>query len=203
MYLPHDADHEAAIHQILTNQLEAMQSAGLPTSLEGLDAIKVHGNSTYPLRPELDDKPITSTTEVIPPQLRTCPYSFTVTLPTFCSAGYGLLLLASRQAKWSTSIPAALIPPHIPQPTRQAPLHQILTTIRSTMIDPKLSIDTCSITSTAFTGSIPTKCHKVFKASILHTVLKLITASEYRFQHERATSAAELFPPSPSPPTDP
>jgi hypothetical protein len=39
MFLPHDSDHEAAVTQILTNQLEAMRSAGLPTSLEGLDAI--------------------------------------------------------------------------------------------------------------------------------------------------------------------
>ena len=46
MYLHHDANHEAAVHQILTNQLEAMQSAGLPSSMECLDAIQVHENST-------------------------------------------------------------------------------------------------------------------------------------------------------------
>ena len=96
MYLPHDTDHDTAIRQILINQLENMQSAGLFTSLEGLDDLHVQENSTYPVRPELDDEPITITTEVIPSQLRTCPYSFTGTLLTFCSAAYGLLLLASR-----------------------------------------------------------------------------------------------------------
>ena len=60
---------------------------------------------------------------------------------------------------------------------------------------PKPSRDTCSITSTAFTGKRPSECHKHFKESIIHTVHKLITATEYRYQHERATSASELSPP--------
>jgi hypothetical protein len=156
MYLPNDTDHETAINLILTNQLENMHSAGLPTSLEGLDALQVQENSTYPVRLELDDEPITNTTEVIPSQLRTCPYSFTVTLPTFCSAAYSLLLLANRQARWSTTIPSSLIPQQIPQPTRQALLQQMPTTIRCNTKAPKLSRDTCSITSTAFTGNKPT-----------------------------------------------
>jgi hypothetical protein len=46
VYLPHDIDHKTAIHLILTNQLENMQSVGLPTSLEGLDALDVQENST-------------------------------------------------------------------------------------------------------------------------------------------------------------
>ena len=161
-----------------------MQSAGLPTSLEGLDALQVQENSTYPVHPKLDDEPITNTTEVIPPQLRTCPYSFTVTLPTFCSAAYGLLLLANRQAMWSTNIPEALIPQHIRQPTRQALLHQIPTTIKSNTTVPKFSRDTYIITSAAFAGHKPTKCYRILKASVvLHTILKLITKSEYRLQH--------------------
>ena len=87
-----------------------MQTAGLPTSPEGLDALQVQENSDYPVNPELDDEPITSTTEVMPTYLRTCPYSFTLTLPTFISAAHGLLLLASRQPKWAASISKALIP---------------------------------------------------------------------------------------------
>ena len=71
----------------------------------------------------------------------------------------------------------------------------MLTTIRSNTKAPKFSIDTCNITSTTFTGSRPTECYRLFKASALHTSLKLITTSEYRFQHERATSATELSPP--------
>jgi hypothetical protein len=100
MYLPHEVNHKTTIFTILTNQLAHMQSDGLPTSPEGMDALQVQENSTYPICLELDDEPITSTTEVIPTQLRTCPYSFTLTLPTFSTAAYGLLLLASRQARW-------------------------------------------------------------------------------------------------------
>ena len=66
MYLPHDADPETAVREILTNQLGIMQSAGLPTSLEGLDALQVQDNSAYPVHPELNDEPNTITTEVIP-----------------------------------------------------------------------------------------------------------------------------------------
>jgi len=99
MYLPHDDRHKTTILTILTNQLAHMQSLGLSTSPEGLDALQVQENSTYPVHPELDDEPITNTTEVIPSQLRTCPYSFTVTLPTFSTVAYGLLLLASKQAR--------------------------------------------------------------------------------------------------------
>ena len=66
MYLPHEIDHEKAIQLILKTQLENMQSNGLPTSPEGLDALQVQEHSTYPVRPELDDEPITSTTKVTP-----------------------------------------------------------------------------------------------------------------------------------------
>jgi len=195
MYLPHDIDHETAIHLILNNQLANMQSTGLPTSPEGLDALQVQEKSTYPVRQELDDEPITNTTEVISPQLRTCLYSFTITLPTFNSAAYGLPLLASRQVRWSTNVPATLIPQQIPQPTRQALLQQMPTTIRSNTEAPKLFRDTCSITNPTFNGHKPTECYRIFKASALHATLKLIASSEYRCQHERTTSAAELSPP--------
>jgi hypothetical protein len=97
MYLPFDVDHKATILTILKNQLTQMESAGLPTSPEGLDALQVEENSTYPVCPEIDAEPITSTTEGIPSQLRTCPYSFTLTLPTFSTAAYGLLLLVIKQ----------------------------------------------------------------------------------------------------------
>ena len=96
LYLPHNINHETTITKLLETQLIQMQAEGLPTSSEGLEAPRVQENSDYPVSPELDDEPYTSTTEVIPTQLRTCPYSFTITLPTFSSAAYGLFLLASR-----------------------------------------------------------------------------------------------------------
>jgi hypothetical protein len=195
MYLPHEVDHNTNIYDILTNQLAHMQSAGLPTSTDGLDALQVQENSNYPVQPEYDDEPITNTTQVIPSQVNTCPYSFTPTLPTFNIAAYGLLLLASRQTRWSTSIPDSLIPTFITQTIRQAILQQTPTFIKTNTELPKLSRDFCNITSTAFDGLRPIECYKIFRASALYTDLKLITAAEYRYQHERATYVAELSPP--------
>ena len=160
-----------------------------------MDALQVMVNSTYPFTPKLDDEPITNTTKVIPTHLRTCPYSFTLTLPTFSSAAYGMLLLASRQTRWSSSIPDTLIPQTIAQPIRKAYLQQMPTTIRGNTEAPKLSRDICCITSSAFTGRRPTDCYKHLTTSTLYTAHKHITAAEYRYQHERATSAAEFLPP--------
>jgi hypothetical protein len=195
LYLPHEVDLKATITTIINNQLAQMQAAGLPTSPEGLEALQVQENSDYPIIPEIDDDPHTNTTEVLPTHLRTCPYSFNLTLPTFSSAAYGLLLLASRQTRWTANITEALIPHAIPQPIRKALLQQMPTVIRGNTEPPKQSRDICSITSTAFTAQRPTDCHKHFKAAALYTAFKLITATEYRYQHERATSAAELSPP--------
>ena len=66
MYLPNDADNKTTIRIILTTQLTHMQTTGLPTSPEGLDALHVQENSIYPVQPEYDDEPITNTTQVIP-----------------------------------------------------------------------------------------------------------------------------------------
>ena len=41
MYIPHDNNHKTTILAILTNQLARMQSDGLPTSPEGMDALQV------------------------------------------------------------------------------------------------------------------------------------------------------------------
>jgi hypothetical protein len=171
-----------------------MQSAGLSTSSERLDALQVEENSTYPVRLELDDEPITDTTEVISSQLRTCPHSFTLTLLTFSTAAYGLLLLSIRQARWTTSIPYVFIPTTITQLIRQSDLHQIPPIIRANAEFPVLSRDACNITSLAFAGHRPTKRYRIFRASALYTTLKLITATKYRYQHERTSSAIELSP---------
>ncbi len=69
------------------------------------------------------------------------------------------------------------------------------TTIKGNTEAPKLSRDICCITSLAFTGRRPAYCYKHFTSSVLYTAHRHITATEYRYQHERATSAAELSPP--------
>ena len=165
------------------------------TSTEGLRALQVTENSTYPARSELDDESITSTTQVTPSQLGTYPNCFTVTMPTYSVATYGLLLLASRQTRWTTNIPDTLIPTSIANNIRQTLLYHIPITIRSNTKVRKPSGDICSIISPTFSGLRPTDSYKTFKVSVIHISIKLITASEYRFQHERATTVNELFPP--------
>jgi hypothetical protein len=158
-----------------------MQSAGLPTSPKGLDALKVQENSTYPVQPEYDDEPITSTTQVTTSQLNICPYSFTITLPIFSVAAYGLLLLANRQTRWSTSIPGSLIPIFITQTIRQAILQQTPTVIGSNIDATRYSRDAYSITSLAFVGLRATECYRIFRAYALRTFHKLVTAARYRY----------------------
>ena len=116
-------------------------------------------------------------------------------MPTYSPATYGLLMLASRQTRWTTSMPYALIPTSIANNIRQTLLQQIPIVIRSNTKDPRPSRDTCTITSLTFSGLRPTVSYKTFKASAIHTTLKLITASEYRFQHEGATAVHKLPPP--------
>jgi hypothetical protein len=41
MYLPHEINHKTTISTILNNQIAQMQSVGLPTFPEGLDALQV------------------------------------------------------------------------------------------------------------------------------------------------------------------
>jgi len=113
MYLPHDMYYKHAIWKVLTQQLTHMQTASLPTSTERLHALQGTEISTYPAQPELDDEPITSTTQITPTQLDTCPYCFTVTMPTYNPATYGLFMLAYMHARWTTSIPDTLIPTSI------------------------------------------------------------------------------------------
>jgi hypothetical protein len=69
------------------------------------------------------------------------------------------------------------------------------TTIRSNTEAPKLPRDICCVTILAFTVQRLTECYMIFKASALYTAYKPITTTEYCYQHERATSAAELLPP--------
>jgi hypothetical protein len=141
---------------MLKNQLTHMQATGLPTSPEGLDALQVQEDSTYPVHPELDDEPIANNTQVIPFQFNTCPYSFTTTLPAFSTATYGLLLLASKQTKWTASLPNTFIPAIVIQNIRQAILQQVPTIIRSNVERTELSRDACNITNLAFNGLRPT-----------------------------------------------
>ena len=137
-------------------------------------------------------------TLITPPQLSQYPSKFRLALPANSPASVGLLLLASRQAPWTTIIPDELISPNIPDDLRTRLRRQIPTITRITNTPPKAARDMCTVYSPAFTGLSPTECLRHLRASILHTLNKLLTAAEYRQPHDTATMAAHLSPPHPS-----
>jgi len=170
LFLPHEDPPGQALKLILTNQLTKMHQTGLPTSSLGLETAYVEAITTHPVPPELDDLPIVTTIAVIPTQLDLCPYAFNITLPTFSPMAYGLLLLASRQVKWTATIPDTLLPYNIPNNIRTLILQQVPTVIRAHTKPPPLSRDSCTITSPAFTTLTPLESYRYFRASALHTL---------------------------------
>jgi hypothetical protein len=196
IYLPNDYDNTTNVIDILTLQLDSMRSAGYPTSPHGIHDAQVLAISDDPSTPELDDDPIETTTTYTPPQLNPYPYKFRLTLSANSPASVGLLLLASRQAPWTAEIPEVFIPSHIPENLKHRLLRQIPTITRTSNTPPKPARDPCSIYSPAFAGLSPTECLRHFRESAIHTLHKLLTATEYRQPHDTATNAAHLSPPT-------
>jgi len=58
----------------------------------------------------LDDEPIASGTYLTSKHLEGTPHAHVVTLPPFSPATYGLTLMASRQLRWTTTLPHTSIP---------------------------------------------------------------------------------------------
>ena len=129
-----------------------MRTAGYPASPAGMNATTIVAISEDPPNAELDDEQINTTTLIIPRQLATYPYKFRLTLPANSPATAGVLLLASRQAPWTTVIPDVYIPDHLPGDLRARLLKQTPTIIRTNNTPPKPARDPCSIYSPAFAG---------------------------------------------------
>jgi hypothetical protein len=85
---------------------------------------------------ELSDDPVETITNIIPSQLTPYAYKYRITLPNNSPASYGLLLLASRHAAWTTPIPEDCIPIHLPNDIRQGLLQQTPTIIRTNTTPP-------------------------------------------------------------------
>ncbi len=107
IYLPndYDYDHTTDVIDIITIQLDSMQTAGYPTSPSGIHAASDTSISDDPPTADLDDDPFDTTTLYTPPQLITYPYKFRLSLPANSPSTAGMLLLANRQAPWTTEIP--------------------------------------------------------------------------------------------------
>ncbi len=124
---------------------------------------------------EPDDDPIDTTTLYTPPQLSPYPSKYRLTLPANSPASVGLLLLASRQAPWTTTVRDDFITPNLPEELRARLRQQIPTITRTTNTQPKAARDMCNIYSPAFASLSPTECLRHLRASILYTLIKLLT----------------------------
>jgi hypothetical protein len=173
-----------------------MQAAEYPTSTTCMISSLTTTTTDDPPTYEFEDDPIETTTNIIPTQLTPYAYKYRITLPISSPASYGLLLLANRQAAWTTPIPENFIPTHLPNDIRQRLLQETPTIIRTNTTPPKPARDTCSIYSPAFAGLTPTKYLIYLRAATLDTLYKLLTADEYKQPHDTNTMAAHLSLPT-------
>jgi hypothetical protein len=104
LYIPESTPDD--ITNIIAAQLEDMQKQGIQTSPDHLGTIMTIGlimdtpDSTF-----LDDESIASGTCPTSKHLEEIPHAHVITLPTFTPATYGRTLLASRQMRWTTTLP--------------------------------------------------------------------------------------------------
>ena len=82
----------------------------------------------------LDDEPVASGTYSTSKHLEGTPYAHVITMPTFSPATYGLTLHASRQMRWTATLPQTSIPSWIPDNLRQ-PLFNHTPTITRANVD--------------------------------------------------------------------
>ncbi len=173
-----------------------METDGYPTFQAGLESTSVVPISDTPPSTKLDDEPIHDTTLLLPAILTPYPYKCKITLLTNSPVSYGLLLLASRQAKWTAPIPDEIIPTHLPTDVRRSLLTHIATILRTNTTPPRPSRDQCAIYSSAFSSLSPTECLRYMRTAALHTLLRYLSAKEYKRPHDSATKAAHLSPPT-------
>jgi hypothetical protein len=129
---------------------------------------------------ELDDEPMNNTTLLLPANLTPYPYKIRLTIPTSSPASYGLVILASRQAKGTSPIPEDIIPSNFLDDVRRSLLKQIPKIVRTLISTPKPSRDQCTIYSPAFRNLSPIACLRYMRAAALHKLNKYLTADEYR-----------------------
>ena len=101
---------------------------------------------------ELNNEPIHTTTLLVDPNIS---YPYIITLPTHSQPIYGFTLLASRQVRWSASIPDTMTPPFIPKDTRKTLLLQLTTITRRNVNTPRSARDACTIYYHAFQENFP------------------------------------------------
>ena len=118
LYIPKSTPYDIA--NIIAAQLENMHKQGIHTSSTQLHTTITIGafTNTHGIT-YLDDEPIASGTYLTSKHLEGTPHARLITIPTFLPATYGITLLASRQLRWSTTLPQTSIPTWIIDSLRQ------------------------------------------------------------------------------------
>jgi hypothetical protein len=195
LYIPEPTPD--AINSIIAAQLGEMQKQGIHTSPDQLEnqmtiePIMETRDTTF-----LDDEPIASGTYLTPKHLEGAPHAHVITLPTFTPATYGLTLLASRQLRWTTTLPNSSIPAWIPESLRQPLLNQTPTITRANADRLTPAKSTCTIQSSVFQGASAIAAFRIFRAAAILTLYRNLSAVEHRQQNNSATSVDQLSQPT-------
>ena len=128
----------------------------------------------------LDDEPIASGTYLTSKHLEGTLHARVITLPTFTPATYGLTLLASRQLRWTTILPRASIPNWILDNLMQPLINQSPTITRANVDRLTSAKDTCTIHSPAFQSVSTIVAYKIFRALVILTLHRYLSALEHR-----------------------
>jgi len=136
---------------IIAAQLEHMRKQGIQASPAQLHTTMIVESMTNTYDTTfLDDEAIASGSYLTSKHLEGVPHAYVITISTLSLATYGLTLLASRQLRWTTTLPQTSIPSWIPDSLRQPLLNQTPTITRANVDRLILAKDTCTIHSTEF-----------------------------------------------------
>ena len=119
-----------------------------------------------------------------------------IILPTFSPATYGLTLLASRQLRWSTTLPQTSILYWIQDNLRQPLLNQTPTIARANVDRLLPAKDTYLIHTTEFKGITAIVAFRLFRAAAILTLYRHLTTVEHRQQNSTVTSVDQLCQPT-------
>ena len=195
IYVPEATPED--ISNILYQQLKEMQQQNIlsPTDTY-VNSITAHPLTDTHHTTHLDDDPISTATNLTSVHLKDVPHAYIITAPTYHPTTYGLILLASRQHRWSYNIPNKYIPTYLPETLRKALLAQIPTITRKHVNKPSIAKDRCYIHCHDFQNLTPTSAYNLFRAAAILTLHKHITTIEDKQQNQTATSLDKLSQPT-------
>ncbi len=124
-----------------------------------------------------------------------CNQFHLISFPTFLPATNGLVLLASRQLRWSINLPQTSVPFHILDSLRQ-PLKQTQTIARANVDRLLPAKDTCTIYNNEFQGLTAIVAFRLFRAAAILTIYRRLSVVEHMQQNSTATSIDQLSQPT-------